>query len=211
MSDVIYQVKIISNSLSTSDVMSIVSLLISFVTVGIVVYNQFRSIKEKNLNLTISLQNRQYEIHKEMAYLYFTFSNNASRSINIDQLYLTDGKSTKHFTDTKDWLHEGGSCVFEPVAFNSKTLDGINNTTMAVPVTIPPHSSVAGYIAFYAGKSDSWIISERLSLYLQIFIAEQNFGFELTTAANMSNYSYKITKHKVETIYRQRDYGNRNC
>lgn len=81
----------------------------------------------------------------------------------------------------------------------------------AVPVTIPPHSSVAGYIAFYAGKSDSWIISERLSLYLQIFIAEQNFGFELTTAANMSNYSYKITKHKVETIYRQRDYGNRNC
>lgn len=208
MSDVIYQVKIISDSMGVSDWMSISSLIISSISVVILIYNQIYSKKEKNLNLTISLKNRQYEIHKEMAYLYFTFSNNASRSINIDELYLTDGKPTAHFTDTKEWLHEGGTCVFESISFNSKILDNVTNTTMSVPITIPPHSSVAGYIAFHAGNNDSWIISNRLSLYLQIFIAEQKFGFELSTAANMSNYSYKITKDKIKTIYRQREYSN---
>ena len=206
MSDVIYRVKIVSDSMSNSDWVSIMSLIISLVSLAIVVHTHVQSMREKRLNLTISLKNRQYEIHKEMAFLYFTFSNNSSRSINIDELYLTDGRPTDHFSDTEDWLYEGGSCVFEPVTFDSKTLDGVNNTTMAIPVTIPPHSSVAGYIAFYARKSDSQIISKRLSLYLQIFIAGQKFGFELSTAANMSNYSYKITEDKVETIYRQPEY-----
>ena len=206
MSDVIYRVKIVSDSMSNSDWVSIMSLIISLVSLAIVVHTHVQSMREKRLNLTISLKNRQYEIHKEMAFLYFTFSNNSSRSINIDDLYLTDGRPTDHFTETEGWLHEGGSCVFEPVTFDSKTLDGVNNTTMAIPVTIPPHSSVAGYVAFYAGKSDSQIISKKLSLYLQIFIAGQKLGFELSTAANMSNYSYKLTEDKGETIFRQPEY-----
>lgn len=203
MSDVIYQVKIISDSMSVSDWMAIASLVISSLSVSLVIYNHIHSEKEKELNLTFSLKNRQYEIHKEMAYLYCTFSNNSSRSINIDELYLTDGSPTEHFTDTEHWLHEGGTCVFESVTFNSTFINDTTNTTMSIPITIPPHSSVAGYIAFYAGAHDSYLISQRLSLYLQIFIDNRHFEFELSTAANMSDYSYKISKNKIERIYRQ--------
>ena len=48
MSDVIYRVKIVSDSMSNSDWVSIMSLIISLVSLAIVVHTHVQSMREKD-------------------------------------------------------------------------------------------------------------------------------------------------------------------
>lgn len=203
--DTIYQVKIISDSMGISDWFSILSVIISIASAMFVIFKEFRLRKEEQLNLTISIQDEQCNTSKERAYLYFTFSNNSSRSTNIEEIYLTDRDATTHFTDIKHII-EGGSCIYNSVPVESELNQNIHERTLSLPLTIPPYKSLGGYIAFNLGNYDAKILVDRNSTYISLFLLGKSFEFEASTAANMSNYSYHITPKGVETKYRYRKY-----
>lgn len=205
MNDTIYQVKIISDSMSISDWFSLLSVIISVCSAIFVIYKEFRLNSEKKLNLTISIQDEQYNTLKERAYLYFTFSNNSSQSINIEEIYLSDRDATTHFTDV-NFAVEGGSCIYNSIPVESELNQNIQENTLALPLTIPPYKSLGGYIAFNLGNYDSKILIDRNSTYISLFLPGKSFEFEAITASNMSNYSYHITPKGVETKYRDRKY-----
>lgn len=205
VNDTIYQVKIISDSMSISDWFSILSVVISVTSAIFVIYKELRLSNEEKLNLTISVQDEQCNTSKERAYLYFTFSNNSSRSTNIEEIYLTDRDATTHFTDVNHII-EGGSCIYKSVPVESELDPTIKEETLALPFTIPPYKSLGGYIAFNLGNYDSKILVDRNNTYISLFLPGKSFEFEAITAANMSNYSYHITPKGVETKYRYRKY-----
>lgn len=205
MNDVIYQVKIVSDSMNLSDWFSILSFIISIVSALFVLYKEIRTSSEEKLNLTLSVQDEQYNVSKERAFLYFTFSNNSSRSINIEEIYLTDRNATTHFTDVQHVI-EGGSCIYNSVPVESDINPNIHENTLSLPLTIPPYKSLGGYIAFNLGKYDSEILVNRNSTYVSLFLPDKSFEFEMVTAINMNNYSYRITPKGVEMLYRQRQY-----
>ncbi|KXU10311.1 hypothetical protein [Streptococcus gallolyticus] len=205
MNDTIYQVKIISDSISITDWFSILSVIISIGSAAFVIYKEFRLSSEEKLNLTVSIQDEQCNTLKERAYLYFTFSNNSSRSTNIDEIYLSDRDATTHFTNVNHTI-EGGSCIYNSVPVESELNPNIHENTLALPLTIPPYKSLGGYIAFNLGHYDSKILVDRNSTYISLFLPDKSFEFEAITAANMSNYSYHITPKGIETKYRDRKY-----
>ena len=191
--------------MSISDYVAIGSLIISVFSAVFVIFNNFKDNQEKKLNLTVSIKEMQPLVRKERLFIYLTFSNNSSKPLSINEIYITDGRPTEQITPTKDW-EEGGLSIHKSVRVQSDNTPELDEMSIPLPITIPPYTSIGGYFGFFAGRQDSYIISNRLKLYLQIYLLDRTLETEVITTTNIRDFSYHFTEEGAKTIQKQYQY-----
>lgn len=150
--------------------------------------------QQKNLEktrLSITPKAKLSNCVDEIFFLNLSFTNESSLPISILDIKLSIPRET--ITDSSKG-HGGLPLVYSVPVSESKTrypnsdIIVYNFSSLTLPVTLKPFSSLSGYIAFHAGQQDAYILCHK-DLLVKIRTSRKTFEINMDLA-NDTFYDY---------------------
>lgn len=188
----ILQVELIGGGFGISDLLATISLVISFVSVGWVFYQNYRQKKTEKMRLIVSPHERFPNVDLEVFYVKLALSNESSLPISILNMHVYTLDNNGYVPDTEN-NDEGGSIVSYPIEVKHKNYNFFRDYQLKsniVPLTIAPYSSIGAFVAFHAGASASFLLPYR-ELILEIETSRGLWSQKIDLSPdNFNQYSY---------------------
>ena len=169
----VYNVKILGDGFSCSDVISSLALILSIFTFFFVVYDRIQAYRKQLINLRFTIMEKDNDSMSELLFITICFINESSVPITI--------------TNTK----------FSPVSRGSapNAMDKYENGTLRIPekqlpITIAPYSSVIQkFEVNFGGNSSNIIVHQNVNIL--VLTSRGSFSTELWTGCdNFTDFWY---------------------
>lgn len=197
MDNSVYKVQLLNEGMSQSDWLAIISLIISLISLGLVIFDRLKKNKLEKMNLAVSIKNHVWNNEDERLFLYCIFINESSLPITINSLQISLEK--ENIPNSDGGVGGFSVSISEPVSgfrfiFGDSTDSIVEyaGETLSLPITIEPFSSKGGYIGIYAGRSSSQVIPHKGEV-----------KFKIETSKNPLIFEHRLLLHEAEHYYYQ--------
>ncbi len=192
MNEKIFKVELIGGGISISDILAILSVIISLASVVWVLYQNYQQKKSERMRLIVTPYERFPNLKEEVFFLKLALSNESSLPISILNMHIYTLGNGKYIPETEN-RYEGGSIVHLPIDvkhFGSGFFRDYQVKSNTVPFTIPPYASLGVFVAFNAGEGSADLVPYR-KIKLEIETSKKLWIQEIDLEPdNLHQFSY---------------------
>lgn len=173
MVSLIYQVKILNDTMSLTDLLAIISLVISLISVAVVLIDKYLAHKSKEMSLSCSVNSFVWDEELERFFVFMSFSNKSSVPLVISSVdirlpeteipndkYQNSGGLSLPIPHRITGFQLGEQSSFSGITFEAKSLP--------FPITLAPYTSTGGFVAFACGGNSARVIAHKGEVIFKI-------------------------------------------
>lgn len=186
------KVELVNNGITTSDIFSLASLVISGCSGLWVVWQHISRKRSEKMRLIVTPMLKVSNAIDERLSLYFIFLNESSRPISLLNMTISSDRRNDYIPETSEGF-EGGSLLLKTVNIKKQNYTDFydfESVSTLLPITIPQYDSKGHFFTFNAGGFSAEILTYR-RITLEIITSRGNWKQTINLEPdNFMDFSY---------------------